>query len=176
VGVGGAAEAGDEVLAAVDEHQAVVGDAVGHLHHSDEDGGAGVVRALRGYGRTLDKLLYLATAAKGEYSRRIVPANVSIEENQLWPHAHSWLSLPDCPFSCARRKQTKPKSAWGADDPARAAFPFSHGLVLSEAGHEVRIFLLAEATSLMRQATANAILPVSRPPISERLESVARHV
>jgi hypothetical protein len=60
------------------------------------------------------------------------------------------------------------KSAWGADDPTRAAFPFSHGLVLSEAGHEVRIFLLAEATSLMRKASVNAILPVAWPPLSER--------
>src|SRR5580704_3585326 len=40
------------------------------------------------------------------------------------------------------------KSAWGPDDPTRAAFPFAHGLVLAEAGHEVQIFLLAEATSL----------------------------
>ncbi len=69
------------------------------------------------------------------------------------------------------------KRAWGADDPPRAAFPFSHGLVLSEAGHEVRIFLLAEATSLMRKATANAILPVGWPPLSESLEKLlARHV
>jgi hypothetical protein len=94
-----------------------------------------------------------------------------------WPDAHFWLSLPVCPFSCARRKQTKPKSAWGADDPTRAAFPFSLRLILSESGHEVRIFLLAEAASLMRKAAANAILPVGWPPLSEALEKlVARHV
>jgi hypothetical protein len=29
------------------------------------------------------------------------------------------------------------KSAWGSDDPTKAAFPFSHGLALAEAGHEV---------------------------------------
>ena len=29
------------------------------------------------------------------------------------------------------------KSAWGSDDPTRAAFPFAHGLVLAEAGHQV---------------------------------------
>jgi hypothetical protein len=33
------------------------------------------------------------------------------------------------------------KSAWGSDDPTRAAFPFSHGLALAEAGHDVQIFL-----------------------------------
>jgi predicted peroxiredoxin len=69
------------------------------------------------------------------------------------------------------------KSAWGAEDPTRAAFSFSHGLVLTEAGHDVQIFLLAEATSLMRKATANAILPVGWPPLSETLEKlVAKRV
>jgi len=69
------------------------------------------------------------------------------------------------------------KSAWGPDDPTRAAFPFSHGLVFAEAGHDVQIFLLAEATSLMRKATANAILPVGWPPLSETLEKlVAKHI
>lgn len=69
------------------------------------------------------------------------------------------------------------KSAWGAEDPTRAAFPFSHGLVLAEAGHDVQIFLLAEATSLMRKATANAILPVGWPPLGETLEKlVAKRV
>ena len=69
------------------------------------------------------------------------------------------------------------KSAWGPDDPTRAAFPFSHGLVLADAGHEVQIFLLAEATSLMRKSMANAILPVGWPPLSETLEKVvAKHI
>ena len=43
------------------------------------------------------------------------------------------------------------KSAWGSDDPTKAAFPFLHGDALSEAGHEVQIFLLGEAVSLMRK-------------------------
>ena len=64
------------------------------------------------------------------------------------------------------------KSAWGPDDPTRAAFPFTHGLALAEAGHEVQIFLLAEATSLMRKSMVNAILPVGWPPLSETLEKV----
>jgi predicted peroxiredoxin len=69
------------------------------------------------------------------------------------------------------------KSAWGPDDPTRAAFPFAHGLVLAEAGHEVQIFLLAEATSLLRKSMASAILPVGWPPLSETLEKVvAKHI
>jgi predicted peroxiredoxin len=69
------------------------------------------------------------------------------------------------------------KSAWGPDDPTRAAFPFAHGLALADAGHDVQIFLLAEATSLMRKSMANAILPVGWPPLSETLEKVvAKHI
>jgi predicted peroxiredoxin len=69
------------------------------------------------------------------------------------------------------------KSAWGPDDPTRAAFPFSHGLVLAEAGHDVQIFLLAEATSLLRKSMVSAILPVGWPPLSETLDKVvARHI
>ena len=69
------------------------------------------------------------------------------------------------------------KSAWGPDDPTRAAFPFAHGLVLAEAGHEVQIFLLAEATSLLRKSMVNAILPVGWPPLEQALTKVAeRHV
>jgi len=49
--------------------------------------------------------------------------------------------------------------------------------VLAEAGHEVQIFLLAEATSLLRKSMANAILPVGWPPLSETLEKVvAKHI
>jgi predicted peroxiredoxin len=64
------------------------------------------------------------------------------------------------------------KSAWGPDDPTRAAFPFAHGLALAEAGHQVQIFLLAEATSLLRKSMVNAILPVGWPPLSETLQKV----
>jgi predicted peroxiredoxin len=69
------------------------------------------------------------------------------------------------------------KSAWGSDDPTRASFPFVHGLALAEAGHEVQIFLLGEATYLMRKATANAVMPVGWPALSETLEKVvAKHI
>jgi predicted peroxiredoxin len=64
------------------------------------------------------------------------------------------------------------KSAWGPDDPTRAAFPFAHGLALAEAGHEVQIFLLAEATSLLRKSMVNAIQPVGWPPLSDTLAKV----
>lgn len=64
------------------------------------------------------------------------------------------------------------KSAWGSDDPTRASFAFAHGLALADAGHEVQIFLTGEATYLMRKATADAVLPVGWPPLSEMREKV----
>src|SRR6202158_583939 len=69
------------------------------------------------------------------------------------------------------------KSAWGSDDPTKAAFPFSHGLALAEAGHEVQIYLLGEAVVLMRKTLANSVTPVGWPPVGETLDKLAsRHV
>ena len=69
------------------------------------------------------------------------------------------------------------KSAWGSDDPTKAAFPFLHGLALSEAGHTVQIFLLGEAVSLMRKSVSAAVVPVGWPPLEETMTKVAaRHV
>ena len=61
------------------------------------------------------------------------------------------------------------KSAWGSDDPTKAAFPFLHGNALAEAGHAVQIFLLGEAVSLMRSSVAHAVVPVGWPPLVEAL-------
>lgn len=69
------------------------------------------------------------------------------------------------------------KSAWGSDDPTKAAFPFSHGLALAEAGHDVQIYLLGEAVVLMRKTLANSVTPVGWPPVGKTLDKLsARHV
>jgi predicted peroxiredoxin len=69
------------------------------------------------------------------------------------------------------------KSAWGSDDPTKAAFPFLHGLALVEAGHEVQIFLLGEAVVLMRKVVAEAVTPVGWPKVADTLDKVAaRHI
>ena len=93
------------------------------------------------------------------------------------------LGLPFLPLAAAKVEEPKKslkimmKSAWGTDDPTRASFVFSHGNALSEAGHEVQIFLLGEATYLMRKATAAAVLPVGWPPLVETLEKLAaKHI
>ena len=63
------------------------------------------------------------------------------------------------------------KSAWGSADPTQAAFPFHHAIAFAEAGHEVQIFLLGEAVSLMRSVVA-ASIPVGWPPLSEALATL----
>jgi predicted peroxiredoxin len=77
----------------------------------------------------------------------------------------------------AKKLKIMMKSAWGSDDPTRASFVFSHGLALAEAGHDVQVFLTGEATYLMRKATADAIMPIGWPPLSETLAKVvAKHI
>ena len=69
------------------------------------------------------------------------------------------------------------EESWGTDDPTRASFVFAHALALSDAGHEVQIFLTADATYLMRKATSDAVIPMGWPPLSERREKiVAKHI
>jgi len=63
------------------------------------------------------------------------------------------------------------KSAWGSDDPTKAAFPFLHANALAEAGHDAQIFLLGEAVSLMRDPVAHAVVPVGWPPLAESLRA-----
>lgn len=67
------------------------------------------------------------------------------------------------------------KSAWGSNDPTQAAFPFHHANAFAEAGHEVQIFLLGEAVSLMRSVVASAVVPVGWPPVSEALAKTVEH-
>jgi predicted peroxiredoxin len=66
------------------------------------------------------------------------------------------------------------KSAWGSDDPTKAAFPFLHGHALLSAGHNVQIFLLGEAVGLMRKSEAEAVVPVGWPPLINTLQALAQ--
>jgi predicted peroxiredoxin len=67
------------------------------------------------------------------------------------------------------------KSAWGSDDPTKAGFAFLHANAFAEAGHEVQIFLLGEAVSLMRKTVAEAVVPVGWPPLSQTFAQTAAH-
>jgi predicted peroxiredoxin len=64
------------------------------------------------------------------------------------------------------------RSSWGTDDPTRGSFVFAHSLALSDAGHEVQIFLTGDATYLMRKATSDAVTPIGWPPLSELREKI----
>src|SRR3984885_561327 len=69
------------------------------------------------------------------------------------------------------------RSSWGTDDPTRASFVFAHTLALSDAGHEVQIFLTADATYLMRKATSDAVTAIGWGSLSELREKiVAKHI
>ena len=61
------------------------------------------------------------------------------------------------------------KSAWGSADPTQASFAFHHANAFAEAGHDVQIFLLGEAVSIMRTVVANSVVPVGWPALSEAL-------
>ena len=69
------------------------------------------------------------------------------------------------------------RSSWGTDDPTRASFVFAHALALSDAGHEVQIFLTADATYLMRKVTSDAVTAIGWGSLSElRNKIVAKHI
>jgi predicted peroxiredoxin len=89
------------------------------------------------------------------------------------------------PFLALGVKAAEPKkalkimmrSSWGTDDPTRASFVFAHSLALSDAGHEVQIFLTADATYLMRKATSDAVTAIGWGSLSELREKiVAKHI
>jgi len=73
------------------------------------------------------------------------------------------------------------KSAWGSDESTKACFPFLHANAFAEAGHQVQIFLLGEAVSLMKDELIRSVTPVGWPPLSEIMsktvgQKIAIHV
>src|SRR5260370_22482278 len=81
-----------------------------------------------------------------------------------WPFAGSGHSDYLGPLGETQMSKVLIKSAWGSDDPTKASFAFLHANALAESQHEVQIFLLGEAVSLMRNCVANAVVPVGWPP------------
>ena len=67
------------------------------------------------------------------------------------------------------------KSAWGSDESTKACFPFLHANAFAEAGHQVQIFLLGEAVSLMKDELIAAVTPVGWPPLSEIMRKTVEH-
>jgi predicted peroxiredoxin len=85
------------------------------------------------------------------------------------------LGLTSAPQQPPPKSRILIKSAWGSANPTQAAFPFHHANAFAEAGHEVQIFLLGEAISLMRTVIANSVVPVGWPPLAEALTKVIEH-
>ena len=67
------------------------------------------------------------------------------------------------------------KTAWGSDESTKACFAFLHANAFAEAGHQVRIFLLGEAVSLMKDTLIKAVTPVGWPPLSEIMHKTIEH-
>ncbi len=89
----------------------------------------------------------------------------------------SLAAIPFLALSGAAQEEKKKlkimmKSAWGSDDPSRASFAFNHGLALAGAGHEVQIFLLGEATVLVRKAVVESVMPIGWPPFKETIDKI----
>jgi predicted peroxiredoxin len=78
------------------------------------------------------------------------------------------------PLQSPRTMKILIKSAWGSADPTQASFPFHHAGAFAEAGHDVQIFLLGEAVTLMRTVVANSVFPVGWPALSDALAKVVQ--
>ena len=74
-----------------------------------------------------------------------------------------------------KRMKVLIKSAWGSADPTEASFPFHHANAFAEAGHEVQIFRLGEAVSLMRAVVAGSVVPVGWAPLADALAKTVGH-
>lgn len=60
-------------------------------------------------------------------------------------------------------------STYGSDDPTRATIAFLSAKAFLEAGHEVGVALLGEATYLMKDSIADQIDGVGWPPLNDFL-------
>jgi len=85
------------------------------------------------------------------------------------------LAVPAPVTASAPKNKILIKSAWGSADPTQASFAFHHANAFADAGHEVQVFLLGEAVSLMRTPVANSVVPVGWPPLAEALAKVLDH-
>ena len=57
----------------------------------------------------------------------------------------------------------------GSENPTKAVLPFLTANGAVEAGHEPSISLFGDAVVLMKDAVANAVIPVGWPPLKDLL-------
>ena len=82
------------------------------------------------------------------------------------------VALSGGPQDSRKKLHIMMKSAWGTDDETRATFVFNHGLALANAGHEVQVFLLGDATVLVRKAVVDSVVPIGWPPLKETFDKL----
>lgn len=63
----------------------------------------------------------------------------------------------------------------GTEDPTRATLPFLMAKGAIDAGHEVGIILMGEATPLIKESLAQHVQGVGIPPLKELMEFVISH-
>ena len=63
----------------------------------------------------------------------------------------------------------------GSENPTKAALPFLGANGAVEAGHEPQIVLFGDAVVMMKEAVANAVVPVGWPPIKELIATVIKN-
>ena len=57
----------------------------------------------------------------------------------------------------------------GSENPTKTVLPFLNSSAAVEAGHEPSITLFGDAVVLMKDAVANALVPVGWPPLKDVL-------
>ena len=55
----------------------------------------------------------------------------------------------------------------GSENPTKAVLPFLNANGAVEAGHDPAITLFGDAVVLMKEAVANAVIPVGWPPLKD---------
>ncbi len=63
----------------------------------------------------------------------------------------------------------------GSEDPTKSAFPFLAANGAVDAGHEAEIHLFGDAVVVMKDAVANAVVPMGWPPLKEILAKTIRN-
>ena len=63
----------------------------------------------------------------------------------------------------------------GSENPTKAAFPFFASSGAADAGHQSHIVLVGDAVVIMKDAVANAVLPVGWPPLKDLMATAAKN-
>ena len=63
----------------------------------------------------------------------------------------------------------------GSENPTKSVFPFLAANGAVDAGHEAEIHLFGDAVVLMKDAVANAVVPMGWPPLRDILATTIKN-